>query len=164
MRSALTIVLSVLALHACASTPTDAPSVGSGESTTGSPAPALDPERITRLDFYGGRCVGTPSADGIEGVTGVELDVGKTFVAELYFSAGTGYEWTATGFDASVVRIVEERKRPTRGTTEVGAQQMHTMNFKAEKPGRTRVTFELRRPWEKDEKPAEVRHTTIYVK
>lgn len=161
MRPALTIVLSVLALQACTSTPTDTAGSGSAVEASGT---RPDPDRITRLDFYGGKCVGTPSADGVEGVTGVELDVGKIFVAELYFSAGTGYEWVAKDFDPSIVRIIEERKRPTRGSTEVGAQQMHTMNFRAEKPGRTRITFELRRPWEQNEKPVEIRHTTIYVK
>lgn len=60
--------------------------------------------------------------------------------------------------------LAEERTRPVRGTDAVGAKQMHTMNFKALKPGKTTITFELKRPWESTTPPAEVRRTTIYVK
>jgi len=159
------LLASSLILGACAASP-DAGGADSANPANPSPeaAPALDPERVTKLEFYGGRCVGEPSADGIDGVTGVELDVGKTFVAELYFAGGTGYSWTARGYDESVVKITEQRSRPVRGTDAVGAKQMCTMNFTAQKAGRTRITFELRRAWETTEAPAEVRHTTIYVK
>lgn len=162
MRNALSILISSLALAACVSTPND---TAAGASTkTPAPSPALDPERITKLDFYGGRCVGEPSMNGVEGVTGAQLDVGLAFVAELYLSAGTGFAWTARGYDESIVTLAEERTRPVRGTDAVGAKQMHTMNFKALKPGKTTITFELKRPWESTTPPAEVRRTTIYVK
>lgn len=126
--------------------------------------PALDPERITKLNLYGGRYVGEPSPDGIEGVTGVELEVGQAFISELYFAGGTGYSWFASGFDESIVEMSDKRSRPVTGTDAVGARQMCTMRFTAKKPGRTRVTFELKRAWETTEAPAEVRHTTMYVK
>ena len=140
--------------------------LASGASTPdgGGTERAPDPERITVLGFYGGRCAGEPSPDGIEGVTGVELAIGQTFVAELPFAAGTGYGWTASGFDTSVVHITDQRDRPIRGSTAVGAAQMCSINLTALKPGRTRVRFELRRPWETSVAPVEVRHTTIYVK
>lgn len=160
MRNALSILISSLALAACVSTPNDTASGASSKT----PEVALDPERITKLDFYGGRCVGEPSMDGVEGVTGAQLDVGLAFVAELYLSAGTGFAWTARGYDESIVTLAEERTRPVRGTDAVGAKQMHTMNFKALKPGKTTITFELKRPWESTTPPAEVRRTTIYVK
>ena len=154
------LLASSLILGACAASP----DAGGADPASPEPARTLDPERVTKLDFYGGRCAGEPSADGVDGVTGVELEVGKTFVAELYFAGGTGYSWTARGYDESVVKITEQRSRPVRGTDAVGAKQMCTMNFTAQKAGRTRITFELKRPWETTEAPAEVRHTTIYVK
>jgi len=156
MRHMLTLPVLLLALMGCATTPKD--------GGAAAPQPAPDPDRVTKLEFYGGRCAGEPSKDGVEGVTGVELPVGKMFVAELNFAAGTGYSWTARGYDESVVRMVEQRTRPIRGSEAVGALQLHTMNFVAQKPGRTRITFELRRPWETTEAPADVRHTTVYVK
>lgn len=155
MRAMLSLSVLLLALSGCASTP----NAGGGAPSQ----PALDPERITKLEFYGGRCVGEPSADGVAGVTGVQLPVGKMFVAELNFNGGTGYSWVATGYDESIVKMAEQRTRPIRGTDAVGALQLHTMNFVGVKPGRTRITFELRRPWETAEKPAETRRTTIYV-
>lgn len=163
MRHMMTLPVFLLALAGCKATPgAESPAPGGGDAAA-QPA-QLDPERITRLEFYGGRSVGEPSADGVEGVTGVELEVGKTFVAELYFAGGTGYQWTAVGYDESVAKITEQRSRPVRGSDAPGARQMCTMNFTAQKPGRTRVTFELRRPWETGVAPAEVRRTTIYVK
>jgi predicted secreted protein len=150
------IIVTTLLLASCASTP------NGGDAAGGVSRP--DPERITVLGFYGGRCAGEPSLDGIDGVTGVELAVGQTFVAELPFAAGTGYSWTASGFDASIAHITDQRERPIRGSTAVGAAQMCSINLTALKPGRTRVRFELRRPWEVSAAPAEVRHTTIYVK
>lgn len=158
MRHPLTISLSVLLLAACASTP-------SGQTTEAAKQqPKLDPERITKLNLYGGRFAGEPSPDGIEGVTGVQLEVGQIFVPELYYAGGTGYSWSASGFDATVVQLSDQRSRPVAGTDAVGAKQLCTMRFTALKPGRTRVTFELKRPWETAVAPAEVRHTTIYVK
>ena len=153
----LVLVVPVLLGGACATAPNGAGGAAQGQ-------PALDPERVTVLGFYGGRCAGEPSIDGIDGVTGVELAVGQTFVAELQFAAGTGYAWTATGFDTSVAEITDQRERPIRGSTAVGATQMANINFTARKPGRTRVRFELRRSWETSAAPAEIRHTTIYVK
>ena len=155
MRHMLPLSVLLLAICGCASTPK-----AGGEAA--SPA-ALDPERITKLEFYGGRCVGEPSADGVAGITGVQLPVGKMFVAELNFNGGTGYSWIATGYDESIVKMAEQRTRPIRGTDAVGAPQLHTMNFVGVKPGRTRITFELRRPWETTEPPAQTRRTTIYV-
>ena len=153
------LVVAVIALASCA---TDGAKENGASAAP--PPKVLDPERITKLDFYGGRCVGEPSLDGVDGVTGAELTVGLAFVAELYFSGGTGYAWTARGYDESVITMDEERTRPVRGTDAVGSKQMHTMNFKALKPGKTRITFELKRPWEATTPPTEVRHTTIYVK
>jgi len=161
MRMDHLIVLSVLTLASCTPSASVDPSPTSAATDR---APTLDPERITKLAFYGGRCVGEPSADGVDGVTGVELEVGKTFVSELYFAGGTGFQWIATGYDESIVKITEQRSRPVRGTDAPGARQLCTMNFTAQKPGRTRITFELRRPWETGVAPVEVRRTTIYVK
>jgi predicted secreted protein len=153
----LVLVVPVLFGGACAS----APDAGGG---TAAGTMALDPERVTVLGFYGGRCAGEPSIDGVDGVTGVELEVGQTFVAELQFAAGTGYAWTATGFDTSIAEIPDQRERPIRGSAAVGATQLATINLTAKTPGRTRVRFELRRSWEASAAPAEIRHTTIYVK
>lgn len=171
MRQSRTSMLPVVAaaliavpalLSACSSTPTGVSEGGAGASETAKPA--LDPERVTKLSLYGGRYVGEPSSDGIAGVTGVELEVGQAFISELYFAGGTGYSWFASGFDESVVEMSDKRSRPVTGTDAVGARQMCTMRFTAKKPGRTRVTFELKRAWETTEAPAEVRHTTMYVK
>ena len=77
MRHMMTLSVFLLALAGCKATPgAESPAPGGGEAAA---RPAqLDPERITRLEFYGGRCVGEPSSDGIDGVTGVELEVGKS--------------------------------------------------------------------------------------
>ena len=155
-----TLVAVPVFLPACSTAPTG----GSQGTASAATKPALDPERITKLNLYGGRYVGEPSPDGIAGVTGVELEVGQAFISELYFAGGTGYQWFASGFDESVVEMSDKRSRPVTGTDAVGARQLCTMRFTAKKPGRTRVTFELKRAWETTEAPAEVRHTTMYVK
>lgn len=123
-----------------------------------------DPDRVTKLQLYGNRYAGEPSPDGVEGVTGVELTVGQAFIPELYFAAGTGYAWYARGFDASIAEMSDQRSRPAEGTDAVGSRQLCTMRFTALKPGKTRVTFELKRAWDTTEAPLEVRHTMLYVK
>lgn len=123
----------------------------------------LDPERVTPLGFYGDRCAGEPSIDGVTGVTGVRLKVGQTFVAELPYASGTPNEWIATKFDRTVVEITDKRDRPIRGSTDAGSLYMRNINFTARTPGRTRVTFEFRRAAEVGMTPIAIRQTTIYV-
>jgi predicted secreted protein len=161
MRPLTAAVFILLIPPACQSASTT-PASGTQAEQSSQPS-ELDPERITRLEFYGGRCAGEPSKNGIDGVTGVDLPIGRVFVAELEFTAGTGYAWKATGYDESMVTMVEQRTRPIRGSTEAGSLQLHTMNFRADKAGRTRITFELRSESDPSAAPAEIRRTTIYA-
>lgn len=162
MRPLAVSAIILVVLQACQSTST--PPAAERPAEQASQQTELDPERITKLEFYGGRCAGEPSRNGVDGVTGVNLPVGRVFVAELEFTAGNGYAWRATGYDGSIVTMVEQRTRPIRGSTEAGSLQLHTMNFRAEKAGRTRITFEMYSESDPSAAPAEIRRTTIYAR
>jgi predicted secreted protein len=153
MRTIVSAFLVTLALCACDST---------SKSGSSAPAPAKDPERIIKLDTFGLRKAGEPSLNGSEGITGVELGQGEAFVAELMFKAGTGYAWTARGFDPEIVKLEQSNTSMAAGNDKPGSPMLATMTFRWVKPGKTKIIFELRRPWENDVAPIESRYTVIY--
>ena len=110
-----------------------------------------------------------------------DVEVGGTFAAEMPMNAGTGYVWGAVGFDAEVVSLESRESRPdaptargaraakaaqagkTGKTAAVGGPMLERFTFRALKPGETEIRFELRRPWEKDVSPADVRTMRVKV-
>jgi inhibitor of cysteine peptidase len=91
------------------------------------------------------------------------VEVGQELTNELPFSAGTGYAWTAKGFDTKVLALKgqESKSESTDGT--VGGPMIEHFTFEGLKKGETTITFELRRPWEKDVAPAEKRTMKVKV-
>ncbi|MBO7638661.1 MAG: protease inhibitor I42 family protein [Treponema sp.] len=77
---------------------------------------------------------------------------------EMEGNPTTGYTWLYTIEDESIVRL--EKKTKYLGSRNMsGAPSLFTYTIISLKPGRTKITFEYKRPWE--DKPAE--DTTIYT-
>jgi len=88
---------------------------------------------------------------------------GEHFSFELPFRAGTGYAWTATGFDARILTLVSQESRDASTEPSVGGPMTEQFVFRGVAPGRTTVRFELRRPWERDVSPVETRDLSVTV-
>jgi predicted secreted protein len=89
--------------------------------------------------------------------------VGQELGTEMTFGAGTGYAWTAKGFDATILALKSQESKSEAPDGVVGGQMAEHLVFEGVKPGETTITFELRRPWEKDVAPAETRTMRVKV-
>ena len=92
-----------------------------------------------------------------------EVTVGGELANELPFNAGTGYSWTAKGFDAKVLTLVSQESRSETTDGRTGGPMIEHFVFKGVKEGETTITFELRRSWEKDVAPAQTRTMKVKV-
>ena len=78
----------------------------------------------------------------------------------LDYSAGTGYEWQCTA-DPEGVLVQTDKTTESRAEGNVdGGPLRDTFTFHAQSPGEVVLTFNLVRPWETDEPPAE---TQVYA-
>jgi predicted secreted protein len=88
---------------------------------------------------------------------------GAVYTATLPFNAGTGYSWTATSFDAKVVALAGQSSRPASDEPMPGGPMTEEIRFTLVGKGETVIVFELKRPWEKDVAPADVRSVKVIV-
>lgn len=92
-----------------------------------------------------------------------EVVVGGELANDLPFSAGTGYAWSAKGFDAKVLALKSQESKSEAADGVVGGPMIEHFVFEGVKPGETTITFELRRSWEKDVAAAETRTMKVKV-
>jgi predicted secreted protein len=92
-----------------------------------------------------------------------EVPVGGELANDLPFSAGTGYAWTAKGFDTKVLALQSQESRSETTDGRTGGPMIEHFVFKGVKEGETTITFELRRPWEKDVAANETRTMKVKV-
>lgn len=93
-----------------------------------------------------------------------ETTVGKTFTVALDANATTGYTWSQTIKDASVVAYVDNvYVAEARDPEVVGGGGTDTFTFKAVGTGTTTITLTYARPWE-SVPPTQTRTITITVK
>lgn len=91
---------------------------------------------------------------------------GQQVVISLKGNPTTGYSWSCAGIegDAAVavgkIKYVTDRAEPRR----MGAGGMFVATFKAAKIGKSTITLEYKRPWEKGKPPAETFTLTVEVK
>ena len=94
------------------------------------------------------------------------LKVGDLLTISLKGNFTTGYGWQTAKLDGEAVEQMGEPIYTTdpspKGMTGVGG--MFLFKFNAAKPGKTQISLECVRPWEKNIKPAQTFTTTIEVK
>ena len=95
---------------------------------------------------------------------GFEPPVGQVIHICLKGNPTTGYLWAVSGVDGASVRQVGKiQYRPDKKPAKVvGSGGVFTATFKTVDVGWTTVTFEYRRPWEKDTAPA--RTFVVYLR
>ena len=105
-------------------------------------------------------------ASGGDQVTGdtFETAAGKTFTIALDANATTGYNWSQTIGDKTVVTFVgNEYVAEVRDPQVAGGGGTDTFTFKAVGKGTTTITLTYARPWE-SVPPAQTRTITVTVK
>jgi len=93
----------------------------------------------------------------------IEVTVGEDFVISLDSNPTTGYSWQLASSLPAWLELIGSEYVPT--PTEpgiVGSGGVEEWTFRANAEGTATITFEYRRPWEKDQPPAE-RKTFVIV-
>lgn len=97
----------------------------------------------------------------------IEIPLGMTFVVQLVGVPTAGYLWKPADPPAFLTAgpvtggpTTAAQKQP--GFT--GGNHWEVFQFKADKPGKAKLRFEQRRPWETSEPPSDTFEVTILVK
>jgi len=87
----------------------------------------------------------------------IAVRVGRKIVVTLDGNPTTGYAWVTASVEGDSVRQVGkvEYQPDQQDEPRIGGGGKFTVTFEAVRAGDARVTLEYRRPWEKDEPPAE---------
>ena len=94
----------------------------------------------------------------------VEVTAGQNFTIILGANHTTGYRWEiAHGIDKSIVELVGSVYEAS-DTKKVGSGGREVWTFLAKSPGKTKVSYEYVRPWEKQAGPAKTTSLEIIVK
>ena len=97
----------------------------------------------------------------LEGDRSLDMRTGQTLELEVDSNPTTGYSWAvASSRNSGVLRQKRKDKYVPPSTDLVGAGGKQIFYFEALKRGRAVLSFEYRRPWEKDKGPAE-KYTVI---
>lgn len=92
-----------------------------------------------------------------------DVPVGALVRLMLPEPGGTGYLWEPEQQEAALLRLLESTT-VRRGPKELlGGPHDRIFLFQALAPGRTRLTLELRRPWEKAEPPLKSCSLTLNI-
>lgn len=92
------------------------------------------------------------SVEATESGKAVTLGPGQTLLIRLPDRGGAGFSWQVEGNDPAVLAPGAARFETPPGTAG-GSTQI--LPFKALKAGRVELTFKSRRPWERDQPPAQ---------
>lgn len=88
----------------------------------------------------------------------IRPEVGDFFMLRLPETAGTGYLWQTASppYSSDVLRCLEDTFVPNPASAGMaGAAGRRSLTFKVIGPGTTGLKLEYRRPWEKDQTPAQ---------
>ncbi len=94
----------------------------------------------------------------------IEVEVGQEFAITLKSNPTTGYRWRfAEPLDREILELVgSEFEGPGAGFVGAGGEEVWT--FRAMRQGKTVVSLEYVRPWEKGTPPAEIRTFTVLIR
>lgn len=83
--------------------------------------------------------------------TNIEVEAGESFVIQLEENPSTGYQWTVTINDESVVKPSSDEYVPeTTDEDIVGAGGIHSYTFEALKAGVAQISFVYERSFEEN--------------
>jgi|SRR5215467_3429637 len=85
----------------------------------------------------------------------------EEFEISLPEARTAGYRWVITENGAPTLELLSEETIPNAGA--IGGSGHHIWRFRAASPGKTRLTFEYSRPWEKSAKPTRTFLLKVHV-
>lgn len=89
----------------------------------------------------------TAVTEGYDG--SYQLSPGQSVVVSLPATAGTGYQWTLSEWDQTVLSLVSENYMPSGSEMRMVGQSGDSLwKFKAEQAGTVELKFSYARPWE----------------
>ena len=92
--------------------------------------------------------------------TSISVKSGETFTIKLEANPTTGYEWSATISDESVVTLEKSDYAPDEAASDVvGSGGMQTLTFKALKSGSATIDLVYQRSWEPSEDDQNIQYT-----
>jgi len=154
---------------------TEIPSLQRRPSYKGQPSGATAIVMFVAVVFFGcvaNREAAAAPATAADPITITEKDAGKSFsmaigqalYARLASNPSTGYQWNVQGSAAPLELVKSDFARNPQGSNAPGASGTQQLQFTAKAAGTVSLTFEYRRPWEKDVPPAKTVTVTIVVK
>ncbi len=93
----------------------------------------------------------------------INLTVGQLVCIRLEENRTTGYSWEYNCSNSKTCKLEKDIFLAPTGNLS-GAPGMREFIIKAKSAGETKITLKYIRPWEKDQKPAEVMNYEIVVK
>lgn len=94
----------------------------------------------------------------------IKINAGSDFTIALESNPTTGYKWEiANPLDAKLLKLLDSKYIPTK-TDLVGVPGKEEWTFKAKKTGKTIISFDYARPWEKDTPPVQTDYFIIIIK
>ncbi|NEZ40177.1 protease inhibitor I42 family protein [Paenibacillus alvei] len=104
----------------------------------------------------------SPVLLGVDKVNSVKT--GQCFSVNMEENTSTGYSWSYVTDQNGIKLVAEKSRKPKQGEPfTLGAGNEKTWTFKATKPGTYTLTFTYSRPWEKEQKPAQMLTYTVKV-
>lgn len=100
------------------------------------------------------------TVEAAESGRSVALKVGQTLLVKLPDRGGAGFSWQVEGNDTAILEPGPSRFETPPGGAGGGSQ---SLPFKALKAGRVELAFKSRRPWERDQPPAQTVTFTVTV-
>ena len=95
----------------------------------------------------------------------IEAKAGERFVIKLESNITTGYSWHLAKSDSDIIELVSNEYKPYQNTGNiVGSGGIEEWTFKAISKGKTSITLEYVRPWEKDIPPVKQQTYSITIK
>jgi len=93
----------------------------------------------------------------------VQAKAGKEFVITLKSNITTGYQWQLTKAVDKEYVILTGLKYVTKKPKLIGSGGKEEWTFKAVKPGKTTISFQYVRPWEKKVPPADEKRFLVKI-
>ena len=89
--------------------------------------------------------------------------VGDSFTITLRANTSTGYKWQLMMSDENMLQMVHSEYIPYK-SQRLGADGKQLWTFKALKPGKTSISFQYARSWEKDKPPQKEQTIQVLIK
>lgn len=90
------------------------------------------------------------------------VNIGQKFFVTLEWNPSTGYSWSFS-YDNKALKLLDRKDTEMKKTDMVGVPSNVTWRFQGNEKGTNKIKFSYARPWEKNEKPADIKEYTVEI-